>query len=210
MRVAVIAALVAAAGCSKKAERPPAGALEIGEAQTIKSGPVGLGAGEAPATYALVDVTNTADRDVIASIGGQLLDVADNPLGATRPEMLRIGAGETRMFALVDERRRVLETASRIEVEVDGQSYAHADPRLVITGITNHIDQGRAVVAGYLENRGESEVIVMVIAGFYDAGGKPVERAAAPYAIDGGARRAIQHVGPEGSTRGTLFAGDFN
>lgn len=207
--VALVAAL-ALVGCRENKPGPEPGSLAISEARTIRTGPVGVGDARAPATYALVDVRNPNDRAVIAEVAGELFDSSGNSLGPTRPEVLTIPAGATRMFALVDGKRRVVDNASSVVVRVDGASFAHAGPRLVISGEKNYRDQGRAVVSGFVENRGEGAVTVMVIAGFYGSDGAPMEREAVPYRIDGGQRRGTQHVGPPGSARGVLFVGDVN
>ena len=199
-----------AGGCSKKADKPGPEVIEVAAVQAIRTGPVGVGSERAPATYALVDVRNTSSRPVIASLSGELVDIAGNPIGTTRRELLTIPAGGVRMFALVDGKRRVVDNASRAEITIGGLSYAHAKPRLVITDEKNYSDEGRAVVAGYLENRGDGAVTAMVIAAFYGPDGVPRERTATPYQIDGGQRRSVQDVGPPDSTRGVLFVADFD
>jgi hypothetical protein len=208
-RSALFVALLAA-GCSKSKEQPDPAALEIAEARAVRHGPVGIGESEVRATYALVDVRNTGGRAIVAEVAGELFDESGNSLGPTRPEILTIPAGATRMFALVDAKRRVVDNAARVDARITGASLAHAEPPLVVRNQRQYTDQGRAVVAGFVENRGDGEVTVMVIAAFYDASGAPMEREAVPYSIDGGQRRGTQHVGPPGSTRGELFVADFD
>lgn len=208
--VALIALAAALIGCKKDAPEPEVDRLVIAGARAVRTGPVGVGDARAPATYALVDVTNRHDRAVVTQVTGTLIDGAGNPLGPTLPEMLTIPAGGTRMFALVDARRRVLDNASAADVQIKGASFAHAPPRLVIDGETQYRDQGRAVVSGRVENRGGGEATVLVIAAFYDAAGAPMDREAVPYRISAGQRRATQHVGPPGSARGALFVADYN
>ena len=205
-----VAAILLLAGCAQKRAKPDPASLEIGEARTIRVGPVGLGEAEARATYALLDVRNPNDRPVVAELVGTWIDGAGNPLGPTRSELLTVPAGGVRMFALVDANRREVDNAVKIEARIKGASYGDASPRLVITNENQFTDQGRAVIAGFVENRGEGAVTAMVVAAFYDADGVPLEREASPYHIDGRLRRGIQHVGPPGSARGVLFVADYD
>ena len=48
----------------------------------------------------------------------------------------------------------------------------------------------------------------MVIGSFHDAHGQPMTRPFQMIEIAASDRRVVQFVGPEGSTRGTIFVGD--
>lgn len=48
----------------------------------------------------------------------------------------------------------------------------------------------------------------MAIASFHDAHGQPMTRPFQLLEVGARDRRAVQFVGPEGSTRGTIFVGD--
>lgn len=207
--VAAAAASLVAAACSKRrAVRVPSGVIEIGEQVRVKTGPVGAGKHEADVTYALIDATNHGDRDVVVALGGSLLDAGGNELGPTRPEVLRIPAGKTRMFALVDRAGRRLSEADGAAIELVGAHYAEHDRVVSISQKSVRDDQGRAVASGYVENRGHGAATIMVIAAFYDARQRPLERAATALRIDPGYGRSAQLVGPPGSRRAALYLGD--
>lgn len=211
MTVAVraLVATAVAVGCTgKRAERVPPELLELSAERLLVTGPVAAGSAEATATYVLVDVTNRADRDAFVAVRGELLDAAEISLGPTIRETLRIAAGETRLFALVDGKKRRLDTATGSRLAIEAASFAKGPANVVVSGAQVHIDEGRAVVEGYIENRARNPVRAVVIAAFYDAGGAPVKRAATLFEIDGGMRRSAQFVGPPGSTRAGLFIGD--
>lgn len=208
--VAAAATSVLATACSHRREpvRVPAGVVEIGKDVRVKTGPVGAGEHEAPVTYALIDATNRGDRDVVAALGGALLDAAGNELGPARPEVLRIPAGESRMFALVDGAGRRLPAADGAAIELVGAHYAEHDPVVSISQKSVRDDEGRAVAEGYVENRGRGAATIVVIAAFYDAQRRPLERAATALRIDPGYGRSTQLVGPPGSRQAALYLGD--
>jgi hypothetical protein len=204
-----VTGLALLAGCPQEAgERPSPGAVTLDERRVVITGPVGLGSEEIEASYALLEARNTSERDIVAAVGGHLVDGAGATLGPASAEVLRIPAGGSRMFALVDQERRRLPSAAGVEAEVVAARFARRAPVVTVSGGMVHGDGGRAVAEGYVESSGRGAATVVVIAGFYDRAGAPLMRRATAFRLDAGARRAVQLVGPEGSASASLFLGD--
>ncbi len=208
LSLALAVACSALACKSTKREQVPQSELAIGDARVV-TGPVGIGVKERDASYVLVDVANRGTGGSVVTMGGELLDLAEESLGALRTETLRIPAGESRMFALVDRKVEALvATAQTARVTLQRATRPEKKPTVVVTNFTQSEDQGRVVIEGFIENRGASHVKVIVLGGFYDAAGLPMMRRTTLYKLDGGGRRSAQFVGPVGSDRGSLYIGD--
>ena len=71
-----------------------------------------------------------------------------------------------------------------------------------------YTDQGRAIASAYVVNDSGHAGKAIVIAGFYDADGKPMTRPWTIYELGAGARQTAQFVGPAGSKSAYIFIGE--
>ena len=182
--------------------------LEIADGPRIVTGPVGIGDAEREATYVLADVTNNGGGDAVVTVAGEIVG-KDGTSAGLRAEALRIPAGETRLFALVTLDVVVVDaTSGTARVLVKSAVRTKTPAAVVTTGVQQHDDQSRSVVAGFVENQTDRSVTAVVIGAFYDESGRPVMRRTTVYKLDAGGRRSAQFVGPRGSKRGALFIGD--
>jgi hypothetical protein len=219
-----IAALTAVFACTSGShdhkresgrDTPVSGAVKVSavkvsiDAMTIQTGPVGHGRWKSEGTYVMVDAHNTGERDLMVTLGGVLQRDGGQEVSRLRPQSLRIPAGGVRMFALVDMENKAQPEATAARIDVKGAFVPDYPPPVVVSHGRVDMDEGRAVVQGYVENTAEREVAVVVIAGFYDGSGKPVSRPSTRYIIDGGQRRGAMFVGPKGSSRAYLFVGEY-
>jgi hypothetical protein len=171
-------------------------------------GPVGTGKFESEASYVLVDAKNKFGEDLLVTLGGELLDERGAAVGTLRPQSLRIPTGGIRMFALIDSENRVRDEAKRAQLSVKGAMTVNYPPPVEITEGRVDTDQGRAVVRGNVVNTADRNVAVIVIAGFYDASGRPMKRPSTHFDLTGKGQRSVRFVGPEGSKKAYLFVGD--
>ncbi|ACY17200.1 hypothetical protein [Haliangium ochraceum] len=160
------------------------------------------------ASFVLVDAENLHASDLLVTLGGALLDAQGAALGTLRPASLRIPAGGVRTFALVDAQQQVRPGAVRAEVRVLGAQVPGYQPSVVVTDGAVHRDGERVVVGARIHNRAERPVRVLVLGGFHDAEGRPVERPFSELYLPGNSDHAVQFVGPEGSVSGYVFLGD--
>lgn len=203
----------AAVACEKRSSRADRevdpSLLEVDRAGLVlRTGTVGVGDEKPSATFVLVDAHNTADRPLMVTLGGNLVDAAGKPVGTLRPDSLWVPADGIRTFALVERDLKAPEAAGA-EVEVVGAFPAEHDPAMYVDDSGGaFLDQGRVVVNGNVVNTAERAGKVIVIAGFYDAEGRLLERPFQVLVVGPGAKRAVQFVGPEGSRKGYMFIGD--
>jgi hypothetical protein len=211
--LASTALLVLLAACRKEADpEPPVapGDVEVAAADlVVKNGPIGVGRWRTEATYVLVEARNRSDRDLLVTLAGDLVDATGTPIGPLRRESIRLPAGGARLFALIDEEQQI-RPAAGARVEIAGAApVSYVSPALVTDGRVD-MDQDRAVVAGNVRNIADREGSIMVIAAFFDAAGKPVQRTSTLFVMSGGGTRGVQLVGPPGSRSAYLFIGDVN
>jgi hypothetical protein len=206
---ALVALVLVLAGCERVPPAPAAApeAIAIDPAAiVVKTGPIGAGEAPASATYALVPAQNRGARDLVVTLRGQL--EAGGARHALLPETLRVPAGGERVFALVDAEQATRPAGGRAVVEVTGAQAVDFAPPVTVRDGRVVQDQGRAVVAANLENTAALEARVPVIAAFYGADGKPLERPFTIVVLAAGGRRGIQLVGPVGSTGAQLYLGE--
>jgi len=200
-------------GCEKDTWKPKeADRKQIvvhGELMTLHTGTVGSGEYESHATYVLVDATNPGKADLAVTLGGSFLDGNGEVVGKIHRQSLRIPAGGTRTFALVDGEQSAHTDASGAEIEVSSAVQLDYPEQIVITDLNEHEDNGRIVVAGYVQNTVERIGKALVFATFYNKEGKPMERPSTLFRLERKARRGVQFVGPPGSVRATLSVGDI-
>ncbi len=180
-----------------------------GELMTLHTGSVGTGEFEGNATYVLVDASNPGKLDLAVTLGGSFLDAEGNEVGAIHRQSLRIPAGGTRTFALVDEEQSTHEDASGATIEVSSAVQLDYPEQIIITDLNEYEDNGRIVVAGYVKNTVNRIGKALVFATFYNKEGKPMERPSTVFRLERNARRGVQFVGPAGSVRATLSVGDI-
>jgi hypothetical protein len=213
--VAVVLACTSLAGCERerarwKTEQIDRKLIEIdGEHMTLHTGSVGAGAHQSTATYVLVDATNPTDKDVAVTLGGSLLDAKDAPVGRFERQCLRLPAGGTRTFALVDTDQQARPTATGATIEVTSALVLEYPEQITITDLHQYEDGNRIVVKGYLRNTVDRPGKALAIASFYDRDGRPMKRPSTVFKLGRQAKRGIQFVGPSGSVRATLFVGDI-
>ena len=180
-----------------------------GELMTLHTGSVGTGEHEAESTYVLVDAHNPSTLDFAVTLGGSFLDAAGLELGSIARQSLRIPAGGTRTFALVDDAKAVHTGASGATIEVTSAVQLDYPEQIVITDVHQYQDNGRIVVAGYVQNTVERIGRALVFATFYNEEGKPMQRPSTLFRLERKARRGVQFVGPAGSVKATLAVGDI-
>ena len=173
----------------------------------VLTGPVGEERWRSQATYALIEARNQGEQDLLVTLGGELVDGGTRwPL---RRESLRVPAGGTRLFALVDE-EQASRAAKSARIEVMGAVAVAYPPPFVVTDGKVVMDQDRAVAAGYVVNTAERPGSVAVIGAFFDEAGAPLRRTSTLFRLAAEARRGVQLVGPPGSRSAYLFVGDIN
>lgn len=211
-RTALVPLLFAAAACGEPGwTKPEVDRTQIqlvAEKLAVKSGPVGEPKWRSQATYALVEARNQTAEDVMVTLGGTLVDGAGTswPL---RRESLRVPAGGTRLFALVDAGQAERADA-QARVEVVGAVTVGYPPPIVVTDGSVVLDQDRAVAAGYVVNTAERDGSAVVIGAFFDEAGKPLKRTSTVFDLAGKGKRGVQLVGPPGSRSAYLFVGEIN
>ena len=219
-RAAVVIALVGAfvvtlgvaagAGCarSKPAHKLDLDAIRISGDARMRTDTVGDGKFASLATFVLVDAENTAADGAYVTVGGELTDPAGAPVGALKPQSLWVPGHESRTFALVDDQRAARPAATAARIKVYGAVIPDDPPRAQIADLHSFDDRGKIVVRAYLVNTADRPAQMMVIGSFHDARGQPMTRPFQMIALAARDRRVVQFVGPDGSTRGTIFVGD--
>jgi hypothetical protein len=174
----------------------------------VKTGPVGHDQWKSTATYVLVEAKNTDSRDLVVTLSADLIDAGKKVVGKTRRESIRIPAGGSRLFALVDDKQVERKEATGARVDVRGAEVVEYPAPFVVTDGHVYPDQDRAVVAGYVVNNAAREGKAMVLAAFFDEKGRPMKRTSTLFAIAGKGKRGMQMVGPDGSRGAYLFIGE--
>jgi len=206
--VAIGILALALAGCRRPPE--PRGVdpslIAISAQQTLRTDAVGDEGTRA--TFVLVDADNHAGGELEVVLGGDLLDADGKVIGPLRPEALRVPPGGRRTFALIDEHLAPQPRATRARVVVVRATIPLTPSPVHITDGHVYADQGRTVVAGYVENTTDSPGKAVILAGFHDASGRPMTRPFTLSSIGPHARLSAQFVGPPGSKSAYIFVGD--
>jgi hypothetical protein len=199
-----------AAGCarSKPAHNLDLDAIRLTGDARLRTDTVGDGTFASTATFVLVDAENTAAQGAYVTLGGELGDAAGAKVGDLKPQSLWVPAHEARTFALVDRDRVARPAATAARIKVYGALIPDEPPRASITDLHTFDDRGRIVVRAYLVNGADRPGQIMAVGAFHDAHGQPMTRPFEMVELAGHGRRVVQFVGPEGSTRGTIFIGD--
>jgi hypothetical protein len=206
-----LAAAAAGAACSSRpvAEVDRSQIEIVADKVAIKTGPVGQGRWRSEASYALVEARNRSDRDLDITLAGALVDGSGKTSWPVRRESLRVPAGGTRLFALVDKQQAARPQATSARVEVVGAAPVRFPPPFVVTDGRVVMDQNRAVAAGYVVNTAEKDGSVILIAAFFDQAGAPLGRTSTMFRMASGGKRGVQLVGPPASRSAYLFVGEY-
>ncbi len=201
---------IAFAGCghSKPARNVDLDAIRISGDARMRTDTVGDGKFASTATFVLVDAENTSAEGAYVTLGGELTELTGASAGELKSQSLWVPAHESRTFALVDRERMARPTASAARIKVYGALIPDEPPRAHIADLHSFDDHGKIVVAAYLVNSADRPGQMMVIGSFHDAHDQPMTRPFQMVELPANDRRVVQFVGPEGSTRGTIFVGD--
>jgi hypothetical protein len=200
--------MLAACGRERPARHFDLAAIRILDNARMRTDVVGDGKFASTATFVLVDAENTAADGAYITLGGELTDVAGGTAGELKPQSLWVPAHESRTFALVDRERAARPASTAARIKVRGALVPDEPPRAHITDLHSFDDRGKIVVQAYLVNSADRPGKVMVIGSFHDAHDQPMTRPFQMIDVSASARRVVQFVGPQGSTRGTIFVGD--
>jgi hypothetical protein len=207
-----IAVALAAAACGSKTKEfeVDVSVVAIGaDKAQVRHGEVGYDEFETNATYVLVDVENNHDKDLVVGIGGELLDANGKVVAKLRKEAMRVPTGGLRMYAPVAEKNGHHPDAVSARMHVTSTLVPSYQRMVVVEEGRAYIDNKRAVVDGWVTNTGEAKVIVIVVAAFWDANGIPMSRPHTIMEIHEGKKSPASFVGPDGSAKGMIFAGDM-
>lgn len=200
----MIAAL--AVGCTKPDAPPevPPGLVRVSDDVVVRTDTVGYGKDARSATFVLVDAENLTDHDLLITLGGEWIGAK----GGLRPESLRMPAGASRLFVLVDDHDGEQKAATGAKVIVRGAVPPSWEPPVTLTDGHAFDDHGKVMLAANLNNTVEREGTVIVMASFHDANGKPVVRKFDVVHLDPKETKVVRFVGPDEATKGTIYLGD--
>ena len=199
---------LSACGRSRPTRNLDLDAIRISGDARMRTDVVGDGKFASTATFVLIDAENTAAEGAYVTLGGELTDDARATVGELTSQSLWVPAHESRTFALVDRERAARPSSVAARIKVRGALIPDEPPRAHITDLHAFDDRGKIVVAGYLVNNADRPGQMMVIGSFHDAHDQPMTRPFQMIALGAHDRRVVQFVGPQGSTRGTIFVGD--
>jgi hypothetical protein len=212
MRVWAVATLVLLGACGKSDWSSPEVSYDMihvdADRLAIRTGPVGHDKWKSDATYVMVEAKNTTEMDLMVTLSADLIDKDKKVVGKTRRESLRVPAGGSRLFALIDDKQVARPAATGARVDVRGAETVSYPASVVVTEGNVYFDQDRAVVAGYVTNNAGGEAKAIVIGAFFDDKGRPMQRPSTLFRLAGKGKRGTQMVGPPGSRGAYLFIGD--
>jgi hypothetical protein len=211
----VIAGHLSAAGSCKKPKgwgqrEVDYGLVEIASERIhLRDDTVGEGRFASTATFALVDAKNTHDRDLMITLGGELLDGEGKEVGELSPESLRVPSGGTRMFALIDKERTTRSNAASARIRVTGAYVVDYAPPVQITEDRVVREGDRLTVYATVNNTKPRYVKVIILAGFYDEKDFPLTRPFAVLQLAGDTSHPAEFPGPAGAYKAYIFVGDM-
>lgn len=204
----VVVGLVLGCSHSRPARNLDLDRIRVLDDARLRTDTVGEGKFASTASFVLVDAENAADEGAHVTLGGEFTDATGATIGQLKAQSLWIPPHEARTFALVDRQRVARPTAAAARIKVYGAVIPEEPPRAQITELHSFDDRGKIVVQAYLVNTADRPGQIMVIGAFHDGHGQPMTRPFQLIDIAANDRRVVQFVGPEGSTRGTIFVGD--
>ncbi len=179
------------------------------ERMNLRHDRVGHGQWASQATFALIDAHSDHDRDLLVTLGATFLDEGGAAVGEATTQSLRIPAGGTRTFALVDNQQKVRAGARSARVEILGAYPPNYPPLVQVTDGNIYRDGDRVVANAMIRNAVDRPGYVIVIAGFYDADDKPLTRPFTSMYLPADGSHPAEFVGPPGSVKGYIFIGDM-
>jgi hypothetical protein len=185
----------------------PAGVEVVADGLVVAQTTIGSGRHSHEATYVLVDVRNRLSADLFVELHGELVDGDGQAIGTLYPDSLRIPGRGLRTFALVHH-EGVVPAARSAKLRLGSVRLAVHDAAIEITDGHVYQDGDRVVVAGYARNLVDRPAHAIIIAGFYDAAGRLLQRPHTVVPIQPGDKHPAQFVGPAGSASAYLFVGD--
>jgi hypothetical protein len=200
--------LLLVAGCTKS-DGPapvPEGLVRVSDDVVVRTDAVGPD--QVQVTYVLVDAQNISDRDLSITLGGDLTDAAGTVVSHLRPESLRMPAGASRTFVLLDDKDQARPRASGATIFVRGAVAPTWKPTVVITEPNAFDDHGKVMVAANVVNQAARPGRVLVLAGFHDKDGRPVQRQFDLVELAANETKVVRFIGPEGATKGAIWLGD--
>src|SRR4029079_16585378 len=118
---AILVALVACRGSDWSGSEVSYDMIHVeADKLAVKTGPVVHAQGKSTATYVLVEAKNTDTKDLVVTLSADLIDADKKVVGKTRRESIRIPAGGSRLFALVDDKQVERKDATGARVDVRG------------------------------------------------------------------------------------------
>lgn len=199
---------LAACGHSRPARNLDLDQIRVSGDARLRTDVVGEGKFASTASFVLVDAENAAAEGAYVTLGGELTGASGATVGELRSQSLWIPPHEARTFALVDRQRAPRPTAVAARIKVHGAVIPGEPPRAHVADLHAFDDRGKIVVQAYLVNTADRPGRIVVIGAFHDARGQPMTRPFQLIEIAANHRQVVQFVGPEGSTRGTIFVGD--
>jgi len=207
-RVLLIVLALAACGRARPSHNLELDAIRLTGDARLRTDTVGDGKFASTASFVLIDAENTSGTGAYVTLGGELTETTGAVAGQLKSQSLWVPAHEVRTFALVDRERVARPSATAARIKVYGALVADEPPRAHIEELHSFDDRGRVVVAAYVVNTADRPGQFMVIGAFHDAHGQPMTRPFEMVVLGANARRTVQFVGPQGSTRGEIFVGD--
>ena len=207
--VLALAGAAAGAACdAPKVRQLDHDLIRVSTDAELRTDTIGDGKWAAPATFVLVDAENTAKQGAYVTLSGELDDAGGHKVDDLRAQSLWIPAGEQRTFALVDRTHAPAPAAAAAKIFVRGAEVPVSPPLPTVDSQREVEDYGKIVAQGVLHNPAKLPGVIMVIASFHDAGGKPLTRPFALVRLGPGESQPVQFVGPPGSKHGTIFVGE--
>lgn len=209
---AVLCVLAAASACKEPGWSTPELSYDLvqlaSDRMVLVGGDVGEVRWKTRATYVLVEARSSADQDAMVTLTGELRDAQGKAVGRLRKESLRVPAGGSRVFALVEDQQREVAGATTAHVVVVGAMPVGYEAPVVVKDGRVFKDGDRAVVGGNVVNTANRPASAIVLAAFFDDKGAPMSRPSTLFKLDGESKRGIQVVGPPGSVSASLFVGE--
>jgi len=162
------------------------------------------------ATFVLVDAENTSKDGAYVTLAGDLADAAGVPVADFKASSLWIPAGESRTFALVDRERKPRPTAIAAKIVVRSGTIPETPPPATVDQIREIEDDGKLVVQGTLHNRAPRRGMIVVIASFHGADGRPMTRPFSVLHVPANTDQSVQFVSTPGAKHGTIYVGEMS
>jgi len=162
------------------------------------------------ATFVLVDAQNTSTDGAYITLAGDLADAGGAQVAEFKASSLWVPAGESRTFALVDRERKPRPTAIAAKIVVRSGTIPETPPPATVDQIREIEDDGKLVVQGTLHNRAPRRGMIVVIASFHGADGRPMTRPFSVLHVPANTDQSVQFVSTPGAKHGTIYVGEMS